>query len=122
MNEVSSDAYVLALREDVCSICACYSPDGNPNGSCSHESSGTCVVFRHLAETISIVSRFHGSALRSYDNAYQMYACTRCHLADCEGICTMRDRTRAVPDWCIADAYLPQIVGAIERVQEVHVD
>lgn len=121
MNEVSLEAYASALREDVCSICACYSPDGNFRHSCSHESSGACVVFRHLPQTVAIVSRFKGSSIPSYETAYQIHACTQCRCADIEGVCTMRDRTRPLPEWCIADAYLPQIIGAIERVQEVEV-
>jgi hypothetical protein len=38
-----------------------------------------------------------------------------------EGVCSLRDRTRPIPEWCIADAYLPQVIGAIERVHGVEV-
>jgi hypothetical protein len=50
-----------------------------------------------------------------------MHVCTQCAHADVEGICSLRDRSKPVPEWCVADAYLPQIIGAIERVQSVEV-
>lgn len=79
------------------------------------------MVFAHLDATVGIVSRFKDSDLASLDNVYQMYACTQCKLADVEGVCSLRDRTRPIPEWCIADAYLPQVIGAIERVHGVEV-
>lgn len=119
MNGVTFEAHAAAIREEVCSICACYQPDEHYRRICVHESEGSCVVFRHLPETIALVARFRGSDIASYENVYQIHACTKCHLADSEGLCTMRDRTKPVPEWCVADAYLPQIVGAIERDLEV---
>jgi hypothetical protein len=121
MNEVPLEACVIALREDVCSICVCYSPDGNSPQSCIHESSGTCLVFRHLPSIIALAERFQDSSLLSLDNVFQMQVCTGCANADAEGVCNMRDRSKAIPEWCIADAYLPQVVGAIERAGEVEV-
>jgi hypothetical protein len=121
MNVESRDAYTTALREDVCSICACFTPDPGFRHTCSHESTGACVIFSHLDDAVNIVTRFRDSDLAALDNAYQMYACTHCKLADVEGVCSLRNRTRPVPEWCIADAYLPQIVGAIERVLSLEV-
>jgi hypothetical protein len=120
MNAVR-ETYVTALREDVCTICACYAPDPNFRHACIHETSGNCVVFAHLDATADLVARFRESDLPALDNVFQMHVCTQCAHADVEGICSLRDRSKPVPEWCVADAYLPQIIGAIERVQSVEV-
>ena len=121
MNVSSLEAYATALREDVCTICASYTPDGCHRLGCLYESSGACVVFHHLPELVELVERFRDSEILSFDSTFPMYVCTRCPHADIEGVCDMRDRSRSVPHWCVIDAYLPQIVGAIERVDEVKV-
>lgn len=121
MNGVTFEAHAAALREDVCSICACYQPDEHYRRICVHESDHSCVIFKLLPEVIALVTRFRGSDIASYDNVFQMHGCTKCHHADTEGVCSMRDRTKPVPQWCVADAYMPQVIGAIERVLEVEV-
>lgn len=121
MNVLTREAYANAIREDVCSICACYTPDEHFRHTCLHETSGRCVIFDLLDVTVDIVARFSESDLPALDNVFEMYACTKCRCADVEGVCEMRDRTKPVPEWCIADAYRPQVVGAIERVQRMEV-
>lgn len=120
MNAVPWEAYADALREDVCSICVCFSPDSVTH-HCLNENTGACVIFAHLDETIRIVSRFEKSDLPALETAFQMYVCTQCKLSDVEGVCSLRDRTKPIPEWCMADAYLPQVVGAVERAQQVEV-
>jgi hypothetical protein len=119
MTESALKPYRGAVRADVCSICACREHQSPSDPFCRHEAEGTCAIFSQLPAIVDTLAPHDGAPLEEYEQALRTLLCTRCPRGAADGSCPGHDSTRDVPDWCVVDAYLPQLISAIERTHTV---
>ena len=120
MDESMLEHYKGGLRADVCSICANRSPETDAHRYCRHETDGNCPLFAKLPTLATVLSGVSSENIDVYEQALFDQVCKRCPTSEPDGFCAGRDAAKAVPDWCIIDAYFPQVVGAIERIARLY--
>ena len=118
MTSIPLEEYRLALRDAVCSVCLCFTPQEEHPARCRHETIGDCSLFSKLGEVVDTISKVHSGSIVPYVDELRHSVCAKCDHQNALGVCDIRDDRGPVPNWCVLDTYFNLIVGAIEEVRE----
>jgi len=95
-----------ALRAHVCSVCL----DVRDDGSCGL-AGRPCALERHFDRIVNAVAVIESPRMDDYVDAIREQVCANCPEQDPEGFCARREG-----EGCALDAYLSQVVDAVEEV------
>jgi hypothetical protein len=102
-----AQAYLEAIREQVCRVCL----DQADDGSCGL-SRRTCAIEAHLPRLATVLAGIHSPRMDEYDAAVRAEICPSCAQQDAQGDCPVRDASD-----CALLTYLPLVLDAIESVR-----
>ncbi|MBI4558403.1 MAG: hypothetical protein HY706_12550 [Candidatus Hydrogenedentes bacterium] len=120
MQAIAIEEYRDAMRDDVCNVCVIFTPHPANPRRCFHETTGKCGLFLHIDRVVEAVSNIHSDSIAPYLEELRRKVCGFCENQNADLVCRVRDSNEPVPSWCVLDAYLNLVVGAIERVQAEH--
>ena len=99
-------AYLEAIREQVCRVCL----DQASDGSCGL-SRRTCAIEAHLPRLVGVLAGIQSTRMDEYDAAVRAEICPSCPQQDAQGACAVREASD-----CALLTYLPLVLDAIESV------
>lgn len=110
--QVSFEELEATIRARVCAACT----DRTSDALCLLEDPNHCALFQLFPLVVQAVLATESAELEPYVNAIHEHVCSVCVDQQIDGACPRRGQG------CSLDAYLPQIVDAIEEVTGKHFD